>query len=479
MKFLILPTISVLVASLCVCFAASEAQTSVPATPGSPTASFTDRQVVEVWGWLVAQTKGVAGITLSDDERSAFLKGFGANLKGGQPPSNLREMFPNLERLARQRRDNLIRATVQRNEAEAKAFFALLKKSTNVVELPNGLCFEMLKPGNGPRPRTTQTVNVHYFGHLPDGTEFAEFGPLDSILVTNHMVCRGWVDALQQLNQGGKMRLYVPPPLSEKEAEKLGVEPGSTLVFDIELFDIKDTAPQDLDAAQTPAAADAEPPYIEGVTDRQLIEAWGWLVARQTQAAQFGLGKDEIAAFTKGLADGIKGQPAPRDLQQIRPQVGQFVEDRREKVRAAAKRQRTAEMNALFADLKKNTNVVELPSSLRYEILKAGQGPFPKPGETLIVNFTGRLVDGTVFDRTDIEPLHIEVGGMTRGFNEGIQKINQGGRIRLYIPPNLGFGSGATSSGVSAIPADSTLIYDVDLLEIENSTPDAPAPEKK
>jgi FKBP-type peptidyl-prolyl cis-trans isomerase len=459
----------VLAAGLCASVAAPDAKIAAPG-PAAPAASgFTNLQIVETWGWLVAQDQGLAGIDMGTNDFSIFLKGWDTNLKGGPPPGNLREMFPNLQRLIKARREKLVQATIRTNEARAMSFFALLKKSTNVVMLPNGLAYEMLKPGSGPRPKPGQTVNIHYFGNLLDGTEFAEFGPLDAILVTNHMVCRGWVDALQQVNRGGRMRLYVPPPLPEKDAEGLGVEPGSALVFDIELLDIKDTSPQDLADATVPPAPDAEPPYIEGVTDRQLIEAWGWSAAQQTRVAQFGLGEGEIAALTKGLTAGIRSQPAPGDLRKNYPEVEKFVNGHREKVRAAAKQQRLAEMTALFAGLKKNTNVVELPGGLRYEILKPGQGPYPKPGQTVIVDFTARLIDGTVVDRTDNEPLHIEVGGMTRGFNEGIQKINRGGRIKLYIPPELGFGDVPVSGGAAGVPANSTLIYDIEVREIQDA----------
>ena len=120
-------------------------------------------------------------------------------------------------------------------------------------------------------------------------------------------------------------------------------------------------------------------------------------------------------------------------------------------------------MNALFTKLKENTNVVTLPDGLCYEVLKPGRGPFPKAGQIVLVNYTARLINGRIFDRTMNEPLHVKVGSVIHGWNEGIQKINKGGKIRLYIPPSLGYGSDA----VSGIPADSTLIYEIELIDIE------------
>src|SRR4029077_19683553 len=131
--------------------------------------------------------------------------------------------------------------------------------------------------------------------------------------------------------------------------------------------------------------------------------------------------------------------------------------------------QRLDEMNALFAKLKKNKRVIELPDGVRYEVVKPGKGPFPKPGQTVLVDYTGRLANGTVFDQTYNEPLHIEVGSVIPGWNEGIQKIGKGGRIKLYIPPSLGYGDEDSSGVVAPIPADSTLIYEIDLLNIEDA----------
>jgi FKBP-type peptidyl-prolyl cis-trans isomerase len=434
---------------------------------------FSDQQLIEVWGWVIAQEKGLAGIELSKTELLIFLKGFVTHLNKGPAPGDLREMFFNLQQLARARREKQVQATLRKNEAEAKAFFTLLKHNTNVVELTNGLCYEILKPGNGLFPKPAQTVNLHYFGHLLDGTEFAEFGPLEMVLVTNRNVCRDWVEAVQRLSPGGRMKLYVPPPLPEREAEELAIEPGSTRIYDIELLDLKDTSPADLALNTVPPAPEPELVPSPNYNEHQVMEAWGWSIAQQTRAVQFGFGERELAALTKGLTAGIKGQPCPYELQKIHPVMETYVARLREKARQTEKQKRLDAMNVFFAALKKNTNVVDLPDGLRYEIIKPGRGAPPKPGDEVKVDYTGRLIDGTVFDRTDDEPRFIEVGGVTRGWNEGIQKIGKGGRIKLFIPPWLGFGEVAASGDVSAIPAHSTLIYDIELLEIEAPQPAA------
>jgi FKBP-type peptidyl-prolyl cis-trans isomerase len=429
---------------------------------------FNNQQIIETWGWIIAQEKGVAGIEINKTELAAFMEGFSANLQGRPAPYNLPKIYPDVERLTKTRREKIVRATVERNEASAKAFFSELKQNPNVLDLPDGVRYEIIKAGRGAFSRPEQTVKVNYTGCLIDGREFNQMGPLDVVLVTNRSVCRGWVEALQKLNPGGKMKLYVPPPLSEEEAFRWGIEPGSAVIFEIELLEARETSPEDLKDALLPPAPEPPPPPPSGYSERQIIETWGWSVGQQTGAAKFGLAKADLALLAQGLATGVKGRPAPYDLHMIYPEVKQFVAGHREKVRVEARQKRTAETEALFAGLKQNTNVVELSNGLRYEILKPGSGPFPKTGQTVLVNYVGHLIDGHVFDKTMNEPLHVEVGTVIHGWNEGIQKINKGGKIRLYIPASLGYGEEA----VSGIPPGSTLIFEVELVDIQE-TPQA------
>ena len=443
----------------------ADQQTSDTAAVPAHAPAFTEPQIIEAWGWVIAQSKDVAGIEINETELAAFQKGFSANLSGRPAPYDLRKIFPDVERLAKARRGKIVHATIQRNEANAQAFFNKLKQDPNVLDLTDGVRYEIIKPGNGPLARPEQTVNVHYTGRLMDGTEFNQMGPLDLVLVTNRDVCRGWFEAVQKLSPGGMMRLYVPPPLSEEEAFSLGIEPGSARVYEIELLEAKEASPEDLTNALVPPAPELPPPPPSGYSERQIFETWGWNVGQQTGAAKFGLAKTNLALLARGLATGIQGQPAPHDLHVIYPQVEQFVTDCRKKVRLATQQQRLDEMNTLFAKLKRNKRVVELPDGVRYEIIKPGKGPFPKPGQTVLVDYTGRLFNGTVFDKTYNEPLHIEVGSVIPGWNEGIQKINKGGRLKLYIPPALAYRDVATSG----IPPNSTLIFEIELLEVKNA----------
>ncbi|MCX6933245.1 MAG: FKBP-type peptidyl-prolyl cis-trans isomerase [Verrucomicrobia bacterium] len=124
-----------------------------------------------------------------------------------------------------------------------------------------------------------------------------------------------------------------------------------------------------------------------------------------------------------------------------------------------------------FAKLKENKAVVELPSGLRYEVVKQGDGAAPKPTETVKVHYTGTLIDGTVFDSSvqRNEPAEFQLDQVIPGWTEGLQKVNKGGKIKLYVPPSLAYGDDARGN----IPPSSTLIFEIDLLDIK---PGAPAP---
>ncbi len=435
-----------------------------------------DEALLETWGWVVAQEKGVAGVEIDDAELAAFMRGFSASLARAATPPDFRKIYPDVERLAKERRQKLVHAIEQRNEAAAAKFFLELKATTS--ELPGGVRCQILRPGDGPAPKLEQTVTIRYVGHLIDGTEFTQFGPIDMVLVPNRRMWRGWTDAVQRLSKGGAMKLYVPPPLPEAEASNWGIEPGSAMVFDVELLDIKATSPEALASGLAPPPPD-EPLPPSGASEGKIMEAWGWSVAQQSGIPSLNFSAAERTTLANGLRAGIKGQPASADLAKLQPLLEAFIANRNESARQAARRQRHDEMTALFAELKRNPNVVELPDGLRYEILKPGSGPAPKPGQIVLVDYTGRLIDGSVFDRTDNEPLHVEVGSVIRGWNEGIQRINRGGKIKLYIPPELGYKEMAISGHLGPIPPGSTLIYEIELLDIKDTLPGSEPENKK
>ena len=121
------------------------------------------------------------------------------------------------------------------------------------------------------------------------------------------------------------------------------------------------------------------------------------------------------------------------------------------------------------AKAKGKTKIVTTASGLKYEDLAVGKGPSPKKGQTVSVHYTGWLTDGKKFDssRDHGQPFEFPIGEgrVIKGWDEGVMSMKVGGRRKLTIPPELGYGARGTPGG--PIPPNATLIFDVELLAIK------------
>ena len=114
---------------------------------------------------------------------------------------------------------------------------------------------------------------------------------------------------------------------------------------------------------------------------------------------------------------------------------------------------------------KKNPNVKTLPSGLQYEVLKEGNGEKPTPTSKVTTHYHGTLTDGTVFDSSvdRNQPASLTVNGVIKGWQEALPMMNVGSKWKIYVPSALAYGSRA----VGKIPANSILIFEIELLNIE------------
>ncbi|HJV65129.1 MAG TPA: FKBP-type peptidyl-prolyl cis-trans isomerase [Geomonas sp.] len=114
------------------------------------------------------------------------------------------------------------------------------------------------------------------------------------------------------------------------------------------------------------------------------------------------------------------------------------------------------------------TGAVKTPSGLSYTDIVVGTGDSPTSGKNVAVHYTGWLTDGTKFDssvdRGQAFSFRIGAGQVIPGWDEGVMTMKVGGKRKLIIPPQLGYGS-AGAGGV--IPPNATLIFEVELLSVE------------
>ena len=119
------------------------------------------------------------------------------------------------------------------------------------------------------------------------------------------------------------------------------------------------------------------------------------------------------------------------------------------------------------ADSGQKNEMKTTPSGLKYQVLKQGTGTVsPKATDTVNVHYHGTLLDGTVFD-SSVErgqPISFPLNGVIPGWTEGLQLMKVGDKFKFEIPPDLAYGANSPSP---KIPANSTLVFEVELLGIQ------------
>ncbi|WP_034752722.1 FKBP-type peptidyl-prolyl cis-trans isomerase [Chryseobacterium daeguense] len=175
------------------------------------------------------------------------------------------------------------------------------------------------------------------------------------------------------------------------------------------------------------------------------------------------------------LAQAIKDEFSDKPALFPKDQMGTFLQgfmqkqnekrQAEEKVKAEENKKKGADF---LAKNKQNKKITTTASGLQYEVLKPGDGKAkPTATSTANVTYTGKLMDGTVFDSTDKnggKPIELNLSGVIKGWTEGIQLMTKGAKYRFYIPSELAYGDNG-AGGV--IPPGATLIFDVELVDFK------------
>lgn len=183
-----------------------------------------------------------------------------------------------------------------------------------------------------------------------------------------------------------------------------------------------------------------------------------------------------LDTFELGFRDAYNGKEAALTEEQMQEVVMSYQERKQtemmEKMQQAAVDNK-AEGDKFLAENAKKEGVKTTESGLQYKVLKPGSGKSPTASDMVKINYEGKLLDGTVFDSSYDrgEPVVFPVQGMIPGFSEGLELMQEGGQYELYIPAELAYGE----TGNPGIDPNSTLIFKVDMIEVNPPMPEQPA----
>jgi len=183
------------------------------------------------------------------------------------------------------------------------------------------------------------------------------------------------------------------------------------------------------------------------------------------------LKKAEIEVNPESLMHGLKDALAGTNLAMSQAEMTKIYTGWQQRMRAkqAAKQKKEAAENlakgTVFLEANKTKEGVKvLPSGLQYKVITEGTGNTPTADDRVKTNYRGTLINGTEFDSSYKrgKPAEFAVKGVIPGWTEALQLMKEGGKWQLYIPANLAYGTRPRPT----IPANSTLIFEIELIEI-------------
>jgi FKBP-type peptidyl-prolyl cis-trans isomerase FklB len=183
----------------------------------------------------------------------------------------------------------------------------------------------------------------------------------------------------------------------------------------------------------------------------------------------------------RGLKDSLAGgktlmtdEEAKAVMTQLQNEMRKAQQEKMQQAGAANKK----EGDAFLEANKTKEGVKVLPSGLQYKILKEGTGPKPTESDTVVCNYRGTLIDGKEFDSSYKrgEPATFPVNGVIKGWTEALQLMPVGSKWQLFLPADLAYGDRGAGADIGP---DATLIFEVELMSIQQAKPADASPDKK
>jgi len=189
------------------------------------------------------------------------------------------------------------------------------------------------------------------------------------------------------------------------------------------------------------------------------LYALGMIIGRNL--GDFNLTSRELDVVKAGMTDVVMKKKTTVDLEVYGPKVDKLHTDRRQARGALEKKQGQAAVEAAARE----PGAVKTPSGAIVRTVKPGSGPSPQPTDRVQVHYTGKLVDGTVFDtsrKPNGQPVTFPLNGVIKCWTEGVGQMKVGEQAVVTCPSDIAYGEG----GQRNIPPGATLIFDVELISI-------------
>ena len=363
----------------------------------------------------------------------------------------------------------------------------------------SGLQYIEIAAGTGKQPQPGDIVAVHYVGTLEDGTEFdssySRGQPIEFALGQGQVIS-GWDEGISLMHEGSKATLIIPPELAYG-AQGAGdvIPPNATLTFEVELVSVSPPPPTptplppptSIDEGDFTVTDSGLKYYVlqasDGVQPEEMgivtIHFDGWLEDGSSlgssrtnggQSITFALGHSEIM---QGWDEAVALMRVGERTQFIIPPELAFGEQGSGGV-IPPNATLIFELELLDVQpppppptVVDEADFTETESGLKIAVLQEGTGEIPVAGQLVTVHYRGWLADGLQFDasydRNQPFEFTVGTGQVIPGWDEGVLLMHVGDIAQLVIPPELGYGP----SGSGRIPPDATLIFEVELLGIQ------------
>jgi len=208
------------------------------------------------------------------------------------------------------------------------------------------------------------------------------------------------------------------------------------------------------------------------IADAEIYQAIGLILADGTGLGRMQFTDAQIDLILAGMKKGIKTKAMPPDslqskIQALMMQKMQLARQAEQEEGSKLAVGNKVKAKAFLAKISQKAGVIKDPSGFYYETLKKGVGPSPTMSNTVKLHYHGTLIDGTVFDSSVDrgQPTSFPMNGVIKGFSGGLTKTQVGGKVRIYIPSELGYGDNPRPGG--KIKPGDTLIFECELLEIK------------